>query len=460
MGDEAMKPKGLTRRKIVLNAPAAIAVLSIPAAVRAAGTPAKRKSIDALSASELDTYKHAIQIVKSRSAANPDDPTGYDYWAGLHDNFDESVHSGCAHFSEKFFPWHRRYLSDFERVLQQTDPPATAGVMIPYWDWTQPPKGGGHFPQAFLDSSSPLFDQTRLTLTPPPWDPADLRNMVQETDWNIFAGKPDPSNGFGTSPGNVESGPHNTLHTRISRHMKNPNTAVQDPIFWSFHAGIDLVWSRWQRLHVAPGTTQTFSDGAAMLFFRDRSFTVASTANTADFGYEYDYDFTGDGPAAGPALMARVAERGITSSARRTVTLKSVAADHDVAAQTPAPGSLGNNGLLRLGGVKVFHDKSYSLVLYLHPNDVKLSSLSAQSRDQYRMRVLTLWQAHHDLEVELFVRPTAAQLARLNEGWTLTVQSEEVPEEAGAPTAMPMATSGAALPATSGLVKSLEIQER
>jgi tyrosinase len=455
-----MKRKTLTRRRVVLNASAAIAAFSVPAVVRAAGAPAKRKNIDALSAPELDAYKHAMQILMSRSAANPDDPNGYAFWAGLHDNFDESIHSGCAHFSEKFFPWHRRYLSDFEHVLQQTDPPVTTGIMIPYWDWTQPPQGGGHFPQPFLDSSSPLFDQTRLALTPPPWDPADIRNMVQEPDWNVFAGKPDPSNEFGTNPGAVESGPHNTLHTRISRHMKNPPSAVQDPIFWSFHAGIDLVWSRWQRLHVPQGTTQSFSDGAAMLFFRDRSFTVASTANTTDFGYEYDYDFSGDGPAAGPALAAHVAERAVTASPQRTMALKSVAADHDIAAQAPAPGSWGNNALIRLGGVKVFHNKSYSLVLYLHPDNITLSSLSPQDRDQYRMRVLTLWQGHHDLEVELFVRPTAAQLARLNQGWTLTVQSEDIPEEGAQPMAREMAAHGAAAPATSGLVKSLEIQER
>ena len=455
------KRKALTRRRVVLSASAAIATLSVPAVVRAAGTPAKRKNIDSLNAPELDAYKHAIQIAKSRSSANPDDPTGYDYWAGLHDNFDESVHSGCAHYSEKFFPWHRRYLFDFERLLQQTDPPVTAGVMIPYWDWSQPPQGGGHFPQAFVDSSSPLFDR-RLTKTPPPWNPAEVLSMVQEPDWNVFAGKPDPSNGFGTSPGTVESGPHNTLHTNISRDMASPPTAVRDPIFWSFHAGIDLVWARWQRLHVPQGTTQSFSDGAAILWFRDRSYTVVSTANTGDFGYEYDFDFSGDGPAAGPpgpALAARVAAPGITSAPRRTLTLKSVAADHDITAQTPAPGSLGNSALLRLGGVKIFHDKSYRLVLYLHPNDVKLSSLSSQSRDQYRMRVLTLWQAHHDLEVELFVRPTPEQLARLNQGWTLTVQSElAVAEEGPEPTAT--AAQRGALPATSGLVKTLEIQER
>jgi hypothetical protein len=447
----------VTRRSVVLNAAAAIAVAGIPGAAHAASTPGKRRNIDALTQTELDAYKHAIQIVKNRSSANLNDPTGYTFWASLHDNFDESIHSGCAHFSEKFFPWHRRYLADFEAVLQQTDPPGTASVMIPYWDWTRPPSGGVHFPQAFMDSSSPLFDRRNLVKTPPPWDPADILDLVKEPDWNVFAGKPDPSNGFGTNPGSVEYGPHNTLHTNISRDMADAETAVKDPIFWSFHAGIDLVWSRWQRLHVPGNTTQSFADGAAIIWFRDRSFTVASTANTTDFGYIYDYDFSGDGPPSAPPLVAQASTPGITSAPKRTVALSLVAADHDITAQPSASGQLGNNTVLRLAGVKFFHDKSYRLVLYLHPQDVNVASLSPQAADQYRMRVITLWRAHHDGEAEIFVRPTPAQLTRLNQGWKLTIQSEAILDEGGPPmTGMAPSTE----PATSNLLKTLELQER
>lgn len=455
-----MKLNSVTRRSVILSAAGSIAATAIPGTVRAAGTPATRKNIEALSGPELDAYKHAIQIVKSRSAANPNDPNGYAFWASLHDNFDDTIHSGCAHFSEKFFPWHRRYLSDFEIVLQQTDPPVTAGVMIPYWDWTHPPAGGGHFPQPFMDTASPLFDQRILTKTPPPWDPADILSMVNEPDWNVFAGKPDPSNLFGTNPGIVESGPHNTLHTNISRDMASPNKAVQDPIFWSFHAGIDLVWSRWQRLHVSDSNPQPFADPAAIIFFRDRSFTVASTAKTTDFGYVYDYDFSGDGPAAGPALVAQAPTPGIASPSKRTLALTPVASNRDVTAQASAPSPLGNSTLLRLAGVKVYMDKSYRLVLYLHPKDVNISSLAPQSLDQYRMRVLTLWRAHHDGEVEMFVRPTAAQLTQLNQGWTVTVQSEAVPDEGGPASPMSMGAPSGPLPATPELLKSLELQER
>ena len=457
----------MTRRSAILNTGAAIAVAVasqiVPRSANAAGTVRKRKNIEALSADELTAYQHAIKVVKDRSKADPNDPKGYDYWAALHDSYDESIHSGCAHFSEKFFPWHRRYLYDFELVLQQSDPSITANVMIPYWDWTRPPTQGAHFPRAFEQPGSPLFD-TRFKIAPPPWDASDILFMVQETDWNVFAGKPDPSNGFGRNPGSVESGPHNTLHTNISRHMHNPDTAVQDPIFWSFHAGIDLVWSRWQRLHVSDTKPQPFSDPAAIIWFQVRSLRVASTAKTTDFSYEYDYDFSPDGPAAAPAVVA--ASAPITSAAKRVTPLMPAAARGRDMTTLELAAKPASNAILRLADVKVLHDRSYRLNLYLHPKDTDLSSLSAEARKTYFMRTITLWKTHHDGEVEIFVRPTPPQLAHLGEGWVVTIQSEDAP--ASDVTGQPPGAAGRAeataaqpaLPAASELVRTIELQER
>lgn len=451
----------LTRRMALRSAAAAIAAAAaspfVPRPGHAAGPVRKRKNIEKLSADELNAYKHAIKIVKDRGKADPNDRKGYDYWAALHDFFDESIHSGCAHFSEKFFPWHRRYLFDFEAVLQQSDPPVTANVMIPYWDWTLPPIQGAHFPSAFEDRTSPLFDN-RFNISPPPWDADDVRFMVQEKDWNVFAGKPDPSNAFGRNPGTVENGPHNGLHLNISRDMHDADTAVQDPIFWSFHAGIDLVWSRWQRLNVTESKPQPFADPEAVIFFQDRNFKVGSTAKTADFGYEYDYDFSKDGPAAsGPALEA--VQASVLAPARRVTQLTAGAAKgRDLTMQVPEKPQAST--LLRLADVKVLNDRSYRLNLYLHPKDVDLSSLNADARKAYFMRTLTLWKAHHPGEVEMFVRPTPPQMTRLAEGWVVTVQSEDVAPPPRAGGLESTAAARPALPATSELIKGIELQER
>src|SRR5215211_7729046 len=70
----------------------------------------KRKNIDALTPTELDNYKHAVDILRQRSKANPMTDDGYVYQANLHNkprkHPDSSV-GACEHGSEQFFPWHR-----------------------------------------------------------------------------------------------------------------------------------------------------------------------------------------------------------------------------------------------------------------------------------------------------------------------------------------------------------------
>jgi hypothetical protein len=429
----------------------------LPGAARAQQS-SKRKNIDSLTQPELDAYERAIQTVKARSNANPADPTGYAYFANLHDDFDPVQHSGCAHFSEKFLPWHRRHLADFEKVLQQTVPGVTDNVMIPYWDWTKAPSGS-HFPKAFERQASPLFDR-RLNISPPPWDADDIRGLVKEHDWGVFAGRPDPSDGFGEKPGSLESGPHNTLHSNISRDMRDPTTAVMDPIFWSFHSFIDLVWTRWQRLHVTGQDPQPFQDGNAIIWFRDRSFQIKTTAKTSDFNYEYDYDYASvDGLPPSPGLAAAAPLAGVYSSPKRTVAL--VAAGEAGRYLTLRPGGpivSASNAVIRIAGVPVFHEESYRLNVYLHPASIDVSSINSQALRPLLIRTFTLWKAHHDGKVELLARLTPAQVAQLNSGSVVSISSELAlaEEDVLAAAQSPLLR----LPSTSGLVQQVEVQER
>lgn len=59
----------------------------------------------------------------------------YDALVRTHDKYfvpDRARKLRVGHMSPSFFPWHRRYLLEFERQLQEIDP----GVSVPYWDWT------------------------------------------------------------------------------------------------------------------------------------------------------------------------------------------------------------------------------------------------------------------------------------------------------------------------------------
>jgi hypothetical protein len=451
-----------TRRSVLLGAGAIAASATVQQILYGAAQAQqnrKRRNIESFTQTELDAYERAFQIVKARSDANPTDQTGYLYWANLHNDFDPVQHSGCAHFSEKFLPWHRRHLIDFEKVLQQTAPGVTDNVMIPYWDWTKPPKEGVHFPKAFEREGSPLFNR-RFSIAPPPWDTVDIHGIVKEPDWSIFAGLPDPSDGFGEHPGTLENGPHNTLHTNISRNMRNPPTAALDPIFWSFHAFIDVVWTRWQRLHVTDATPQPFRDENAIIWFRDRSFAVKTTAKTSDFNYEYDYDYASvDGPLPSPAVVAAAPTVSVYSPPRRTVPL--VAAGEAGRYFTLRPGGpiiSGLNAVIRIADVPVFREQSYRLNLYLHPENIEVSSINSQARGPLLLRTITLWKAHHDGQVQLLVRLSPAQVAQLNSGSVLTISSELAlaDEDVLTLSQSPPFT----LPRTSSLAQQAEVQER
>ena len=115
----------------------------------------------------------------------------------------------------------------------------------------------------------------------------------------------------------------------------------------------------------------------------------------------------------------------ITAPTKRSVKLDMAGGKADeITAQLPAGGTPPTSGVLRLGDVRVFHDKSYRLNLYLHPKDTNLASLDPKARGNLLLRTVTLWRAHHDGKVEVFVRPTAAQLANLTKGWIITVRAK------------------------------------
>ena len=57
----------------------------------------------------------------------PRDRRNYNNMALIHQDH-------CQHGWERFLPWHRVYLYEFEQALQDVAP----GVTMPYWDFTMP----------------------------------------------------------------------------------------------------------------------------------------------------------------------------------------------------------------------------------------------------------------------------------------------------------------------------------
>lgn len=391
-----------TRRQAIKIA-AATALLSVSSFV--VGSTARaavplRKNVDSLSRDELDNYKHAVGILIQRGLANPAAKDGYIWQANLHNDFErerpDGTYGACEHRSELFFPWHRAHLAGFEFLLRATDPPRTSNVTIPYWDWTKP-ASGIRFPKAFEDTTSPLFHSGRyLTQDDVPedgvilrmiqWDAEDVRTrIVQESNWFLFAGHPVGSTDEG--PGTLERTAHNTIHPSIGRTMGNPFTASEDPIYWSFHAYIDLVWARWQRVHVSPTHPQFFSTPDAKIWVEPFVPLVKHMAQTdmlpAGYQYGYDYDFSID--TASPI----VASGPVTN---RTV-LTVIKAGERLTQSAPIRLQSPKRKLLQVRNAVVIRDVTYALSVYVHPPSVDMATFDPRERRRFLADAAAIWMS-------------------------------------------------------------------
>jgi tyrosinase len=393
-----------------------------------------RKNIDALSADELATYKHALDIVIHRGTTNPSAMDGYAWQAALHNDFERERPDGsigaCEHRSELFFPWHRAHLAGFEKILRETDAPRTSNVTLPYWDWTQA-ASGTRFPAAFEDQSSPLFHAGRFPDVTPStpriqWDAEEVKTkMVQEPDWLLFAGDPpDPSGG---SFGWVESGPHNTIHGAIGPTMGNPTQASRDPIYWSFHSYIDLIWTRWQRVHTNATTPQPFSTPDTTIWVEPFTPPVRDMAQTdtlpTGFAYGYDYDFSIDAPA----VMVAGAD-----TTNPTIVDAQPAGEFAVTSRPLRLQSL-KRQILRVRDVVVLPDATYTLRVYVHPPNVDISTISEDERARYLADKATVWMSggHTHRPTNLNLDLTRAVAAYGGSEFSISILTDTMPLPAG-----------------------------
>lgn len=103
----------------------------------------QRTNLDCMSEPQIEKLRWAFRELY-RFNKWPEDRRSYNNMALIHQNH-------CQHGWERFLPWHRIYLYEFEQALQDVCP----GVTLPYWDWTMPqycpehPDKGWIIPQSF-----------------------------------------------------------------------------------------------------------------------------------------------------------------------------------------------------------------------------------------------------------------------------------------------------------------------
>jgi tyrosinase len=121
----------------------------------------QRMNIDCLLDSQLAELRHAFREMYELNSW-PQDVRSYNNLALIHQNH-------CQHGWERFLPWHRVYLYEFEQALQDHCP----NVTMPYWDWVMPEYPDNPIPNAlkmfltedslkFLSSHQPIIRADRL----------------------------------------------------------------------------------------------------------------------------------------------------------------------------------------------------------------------------------------------------------------------------------------------------------
>ncbi|MFD7706514.1 tyrosinase family protein [Streptomyces sp. NPDC059785] len=236
-----------------------------------------RKDVASLTRAERRRFVAAVLEVKRRGEYDAFVRTHIDYYVS-----DGDGRLRAAHMAPTFFPWHRRFLLDFERALRRVD----SAVSVPYWDWTRSRSAASVPWTADLLGGNGRRSDHRVTSGPfahahgkwtikegvtdadyltrdfgRPHDPttlptaADVSRALADPVYDAEPWNSTSAEGFrnrleGWAPGrgNAAWRNHNRVHRWVGGHMLG-GASVNDPVFWLHHSFVDLLWSRWQRRH-------------------------------------------------------------------------------------------------------------------------------------------------------------------------------------------------------------------
>lgn len=355
-----------------------------------------RKSIDDLTADELETYIHAVKALREKSSTNPSVQFSYAHMAGIH-NIPELFDQACEHWSHRFLAWHRALLLNYEDALRASDPPRTSNVTIPYWNWSINPSGK-RFPVGFENNPAGvkakygreiaaadlmvLFRSNRNTAASGPWYPwKEIAEIALNPSYEFFAGP-------ATDHGALENPPHDNIHGFIGGFLTSTSTAADDPIFWSYHTFIDLVWWwRQQRIDELEacgdcsmrGMPIRTALGTRLNTEADRPPLLRHVADAKTLGFTYDFPVT-------VAMAAPRAQPSPESFSDRYPVLAEESLkkpDHVSSFTVAAPAQDAYELKIDLRDVKAAEAYAYVAFVYLHPLSVPFNGADKEFRNKY-----------------------------------------------------------------------------
>ncbi len=222
-----------------------------------------RKNANTLSTGERDRFLAAYAAFNARTA---------DYQVFLDDHNLQA--NPEIHGRPSFLVWHRVFVLDIERRLQEIDP----SVCMPYWRFDQPAPNlsqddllGGH--------PDPVTGRVTFAGSNPMrnWTVNGNTGVVRRPGFNTDTGNPslrDETATLALGSGyeqfrTMEGDPHGSAHVSFNLGpINNIGTATQDPIFFMLHCNVDRLWAKWQWTNnrFEPSDNNSFSSNGSTGF--------------------------------------------------------------------------------------------------------------------------------------------------------------------------------------------------
>ncbi|KAJ2223703.1 hypothetical protein GGF40_003778 [Coemansia sp. RSA 1286] len=200
-----------------------------------------RRDIMSLSQQEWNQIAYVLRRMN--------DDGWFRYFADIH-----NYEFGNIHGNDHFFPWHRRYLRDFEEVGQRYD----SNFAVPYWDELRDSRnpagspvmsdlriGGNGFGSCVRDG----LQQGWTMAFPNPHCLNRLYDMGNQMhSWyspEYIYSVMQRNNDMHGFRENIEFTLHGSVHLGIGGDMSTPYSS-NDFAFFLHHANLDRLWDQWQ----------------------------------------------------------------------------------------------------------------------------------------------------------------------------------------------------------------------
>ncbi|MDP9592085.1 UNVERIFIED_ORG: tyrosinase [Shinella zoogloeoides] len=300
----------MKRRAFLALGAATIAAPFVARAKLASGTPVSngkrvRRRLSSLPNDDpfFAAYAKAVELMHEKKEA---DPLSWIAQARIHADH-------CAHGSLEFFPWHRPYLSYFERICGSLI--GDDNFALPYWHWGD---NNGRLPDPFftngplnvlswtdsgsyrgknwgqINTSPYRYARSDFGLIDSPFagefSATALHNLENAPSFSLLTG--------------LTENPHGTVHVFTGGNKNfglgdatghfSSGLSPLDPIFWLHHANVDRIWaqsaiSAADQLATITDPSKTYSG----IFYNEHGDPAApslrSQFNLAEQDFTYDF---------------------------------------------------------------------------------------------------------------------------------------------------------------------------